>query len=42
MGEVDWINLAKDRDQWQPLVNLPLNPSVLCFTCHLGMSRGMC
>jgi len=21
MGDMDWIDLAQDRDRWQPLVN---------------------
>jgi hypothetical protein len=24
-GDVDWINLAQDRDRWRGLVNLVLN-----------------
>jgi hypothetical protein len=25
MGGVDWIHLAKNRDQWRALVNMTLN-----------------
>jgi hypothetical protein len=25
---VDWIHLAQDRDQWQALVNMIMNPQV--------------
>jgi hypothetical protein len=24
-GDVDWINLAQDRDRWQALVNTVMN-----------------
>jgi hypothetical protein len=26
LGSVDWIGLAKDRDQWRALVNAVINP----------------
>jgi hypothetical protein len=25
LGDVDWINLAQDRDKWQALVNMVMN-----------------
>jgi hypothetical protein len=24
-GDIDWIHLAQDRDQWQALVNMIMN-----------------
>jgi hypothetical protein len=27
-GDVDWINLAVDRDQWRTLVDMAMNPWV--------------
>jgi hypothetical protein len=29
MGDVEWIQLAKDRGQWQALVNTVINLQVL-------------
>jgi hypothetical protein len=29
MGDVDWIQLAQDRDQWRALVNVAMNLSFL-------------
>jgi hypothetical protein len=33
---IDWVNLAKDKDRWHPLVSAVMN-----FGCHkeLGISR---
>jgi hypothetical protein len=28
-GNVEWIQLAQDRDQWHTLVNMVMNPWVL-------------
>jgi hypothetical protein len=28
-GRIGWIHLAQDRDQWQALVNMVVNPQVL-------------
>jgi hypothetical protein len=28
-GDIDWINLAQDRDQWTALVNTVMNLLVL-------------
>jgi hypothetical protein len=27
-GNMDWVHLAQDRDQWRPLVNTVMNPRV--------------
>jgi hypothetical protein len=27
-GDMDWIDLAKDRDRWRALVNAVMNPRV--------------
>jgi hypothetical protein len=27
-GDMDWIDLAQDRDQWRTLVNTVMNPQV--------------
>ena len=27
-GDMDWIELAQDRDRWQPCVNVVMNPQV--------------
>jgi hypothetical protein len=29
-GDIDWINLAQDRDQWKALVNTFMNLRVPC------------
>jgi hypothetical protein len=28
-GDMDWINLAQDREKWRVLVNMVMNPQVL-------------
>jgi hypothetical protein len=37
-GDMDWINLAQDRDRWRALVNTVMNLSFLRRTLLHGVS----